>query len=130
MANLGTDLGNFDAVGTTVSGRELLVLDLCWRLRTDEGSLWTDRSYGYRLAQHLNDTLDATRLPAIASRAASELLKDERVRAASVACSLETITGIKQRLRAACTVTDADGPFRFVAAVTSDTFTLELMTAS
>lgn len=125
MANLGTDLGDLGAVETEITGSELLVTDLCWRLRTPEGTLFTDPSYGYDLAQHLNDALDAARLPAIATRIQLEFLKDDRVRQASAACSLETIDATKQTLRVTCDVTDAAGPFRFIVSVTSDSFTLE-----
>ena len=125
MANLGTDLGDFGPVEVEITGRELLVADLCWRLRTPEGTLFTDRSYGYALAQYLNDSLDAARLPAIATRIQLEFLKDDRVRQANAACELEHIDATKRRLRVTCDVTDADGPFRFIVAVTSDSFTLE-----
>lgn len=127
MANLGTDSGDFGAVENELTGRDLLVLDLCWRLRTPEGDLITDRGYGYPLRQHLNDALDASRLPAISNRGALEMLKDDRVLAATAAATLEQIDATKQRLRVRFDITDAAGPFRFIVAVTEDTFTLEVL---
>lgn len=127
MANLGTDTGDFNTKGTLISGRRLHATDLAWRFRTPEGSLETDRFYGYDLAQHLNDTLEPERLPAIANRCELECLKDERTLSASVHLALEKIEGVKMRLRMIVDISDAAGPFRFVVSVTSDDFTLEIL---
>ena len=127
MANLGTDLGDFGPVETELTGRELLVHDLCWRFRTDEASLWTDRGYGYNLLQFANDSVGEERLPAIENRAALECKKDDRVSAASVKATLEQVDALRQRLRLRVNVTDAAGPFQFVVAVTSDAFDLEVL---
>lgn len=128
-ANLGTDLGDFAAVETLVTGRELLALDISWRFQTPEGSLFTDPGYGYDLAQHLSDTMGAHELPAIAARCELECTKDDRVRAARCTLTLEDLDGTKRLLRLVTDLTDADGTFRFIISVTSDGFNLSTLEA-
>ena len=128
MANLGTYIGDFNAVGTLISGRRLHATDLVWRLRTDEGGLFTDRTYGYNLQNLLNETIEPERLPAIANRIELECMKDERTKSASARLSLEAIGGTvaKQRLRVEVDIEGDEGPFKLVINVTSDDFTHEL----
>ncbi len=128
MAHLGTDLGDFDAVGSLLSGRALLALDISWRFRTPEGSLFTDRGYGYDLRQFLNESVTEAQLGAIAGRCELEALKDDRVTAARATLALEAIDGTKRRLRLVLDLQDGDGPFKLVISVWSDGFTVEVLT--
>jgi hypothetical protein len=72
-----------------------------------------DQNYGLDLLAFLNDELDASFVGQIASSMQQEALKDERVRRASVQVSL---TGADAFV-AACTLTDAQGPFVLVLSV-------------
>jgi len=128
MAYLGTDLGDFDAVGTLISGRELLAKDIAWRFLTPEGDLFTDRSYGYDLHQFLNEAVTEEQLGAIAGRCELEALKDDRVAAARAALALEMIDGTTRRLRLVLDLQDGDGPFKLVISVWNDGFTVEVLT--
>jgi len=128
MAHLGTDLGDFDAVGSLLSGRALLALDISWRFRTPEGSLFTDRGYGYDLRQFLNESVAEAQLGAIAGRCELEALKDDRVVAARATLELEAIDGTKRRLRLVLDLQDGDGPFKLVISVWNDGFTVEVLT--
>lgn len=130
MANLGTDIGTFGPLEVELTGRELLATDIAWRFVTDEGSLFTDRKYGYNLRQFLNEPISPERLVAIQGRCEIEALKDDRVRKVRADVALTNLDGTKRKLSLALNLEDGEGPFKFIVAVTSDKFTVELLRSS
>lgn len=120
--DFGTDLScltDLSPTMATVSGRRLLGEAVARRLQTPRGRLLKHPDYGFDLAGHLNDDLSQADIAAIGSGVEAECLKDERVIAAAV---VSTFAG--GTLTVVITITDADGPFVLVFAVTSASVTL------
>lgn len=122
MADLGTDLAcvsDLSPTMATVSGRRALAEAIARRLQTPRGRLLRYPDYGFDLAGEINGDVDATQIASIKDGVEAECLKDERVLAAS---AVVTYTG--DTLTVVITLTDAQGPFVLVLAVSGVTVTL------
>lgn len=125
MTDYGLDIAmNSTATGMdpmlgTVSGRRCLSEALARRLQTPLGRLIDDPNYGYDLTSELGDDLGPGDLARIASQAASECLKDERV----IGCT-GTATLAEGTMTVGLVVVDGKGPFRLVLAVSDVTVAL------
>lgn len=123
MADLGTDFScvfGLDPRCIEVSGRTGLAQAVARRLITPRGRLIRYPNYGYDLRQFLNADLSPSELAQIQTQATAECLKDERVKSASVAASLD----INGKLTVEVTIDDGDGPFAFVLNVADLTIDL------
>ncbi len=122
-ADLGTDLScvsDLDATGAVVSGRRLLAEACARRLSTPRGALIDDPNYGYDLTDFVNADLGIGDLDAIQSGISSECLKDERVLACAALVTLD-VDGV---MTVTVQLTDGDGPFTLVLAVSDVTVDL------
>lgn len=120
--DLGTDLScltDLTATMSTVSGRRLLAEAIARRLQTPRGGLLKHPDYGFDLAGHINDDINASDIAVISSGVEAECLKDERVISATCACTFAVNT-----LTVVVTITDADGPFVLILAATAVSVTL------
>lgn len=127
MADLGTTLSCiFDCTAeyAVVSGRTCLAQALARRLITPRGGLIDDPNYGFDLTQFLNADMSPTDIAQCESGTEGECVKDERVLSADASVSV-TPTG---SLIVTITVTDADGPFSLVLAVSD--VTVQLLTVT
>lgn len=116
MSPAATDM---DAMLGFVSGRRCLSEALARRLQTPRGRLIDDPDYGYDLTGELGDDLGTGDLARIASLAAQECAKDERVISAQGNATLTAGT-----LTVAIQVQDGAGPFTLVLAVSDVTVAL------
>lgn len=117
-AELGTDLSCLEDLTddcAMTDGRVGLAQSVVRRYLTPRGGLLGDPDYGTCLEDYLNDDMSATDLAALFAAAEAEALKDERVVAANVTGSLDSL-GV---LTITVLLTDADGPFRLVLAVSA-----------
>ncbi len=119
-ADLGRDLSCVEDCTpdfVEVTGRLCLAQAVARRLSTDRGRLIDDENYGYNLARYLNDDFGPGDIPAIQAGARAECLKDERVRDAAVSIVVSA-AGV---MTATVLLTDGDGPFLLVLAITAVT---------
>lgn len=122
MTDYGTDLAtvftpygaDVDPAGIEVSGRLGLAQSLIRRLLTPRGRLIDDPDYGFSLTDFFADDLSQSDLGEIQGGVEAEMLKDERVVAASA-----TVTFQSTVLLVAISITDGVGPFKLTLAVTS-----------
>ena len=125
MADLGLDLAGVDDISpnlATVSGRRALIQAIARRLITPRGGLFYDPDYGFDLRQFLSGI---TASPgAIASGAAAEAEKDERVDQASAVVAFSG-NALMVKL-AIADGADGAGPFTFTIAVSK--VSVELLT--
>ena len=130
MTDYGVDVAmnasmtGMDPAMKSVSGRRALAEALVRRLQTPNGRSIDDPDYGYELLGELNDDIGPAELGRIASEAAAECLKDERV----VSCS-GTASFVLGVLTVGLVVGDAQGPFRLVVAARDATVSLLQVTA-
>lgn len=123
---LGTDLScvqDMDAAGAEVSGRTCLAQAIARRLSTPRGRLIYDPNYGYDLTGEINDDVSPADIARITSNVNAECLKDERVVSTTV-----TATFANSTLVVTIVLTDGQGPFVLVLAVTSVSVSLLAVT--
>ncbi len=116
MTDFGTDLSLVDDLEPTmreVSGTELLGQALFRRLTTPRGMLLDDPDYGTDVREFVSWGALPTKLAAIPALVRAELLKDERVEAATVSTA---VAGGAVRLN--ISIDTGDGPFPLVVDVT------------
>lgn len=89
---------------------------------TPRGGLIRDPNYGFDLTQYLNGDLNAVDIAQMSAGIEAECVKDERVLAASASVQL---TGAGA-LIVTITLTESDGPFSLVLAVSD--VTVQLLT--
>ena len=100
----------------SVSGRQLLLQDIQYRLQQEPGNeLIDDETYGFDVRMLVNDSFSPGQLTELASRVQLEVLKDERILAATAAARL----GSDRRLYLDIRATDALGPFELTLSVDS-----------
>lgn len=123
MADLGitlaltTDEGlDLDPGFGLVSGRRALAQAILARLDTPQGTLWYDPDYGRDLKRWLNESFAPSDVFRVQSEIEAECLKDERVRDVAATVTFEPQA---ERLRVVLALTDADGPFELVLAVSA-----------
>lgn len=127
MSDLGTTLSCvFDCTDeyAVVSGRTCLAQALARRLVTARGGLIDDPNYGFDLTQFLNADMSPTDIAQAESGTEAECLKDERVLAADATVAVTPA----QALIVTITITEADGPFSLVLAVSD--VTVQLLTVT
>jgi hypothetical protein len=122
-----------------VAGRQCLAECLARRLMTGRGDLIDDPNAGTDLTAQLNADLNQSDIPRLQSDIVHEWAKDERVVSSVVSVQLvgpDQVTAARSGVVAnplpvpvgvlvvSGTVTDGQGPFRLVIAVTSVTATL------
>jgi phage baseplate assembly protein W len=108
-----------DAAAAEVSGRTCLAQAMARRLSTPRGRLIYDPNYGYDLTGEINDDVTPRDIARITANVNTECLKDERVVATNV-----TATFANSILVVTIVLTDGQGPFTLVLAVTAVTVTL------
>jgi hypothetical protein len=117
---LGVDLAIEPDLGEVqgfVSGRACLAADLAHRLQTPRGTLFYDASFGYDVRRLLLLRLDTVALAVAAGDIRAELLRDERITAATVQITPPaTQTG---PLLIVCDLSTATGPFVLVLTVSA-----------
>lgn len=117
--NYGHDLfcvNDLDPGMLEVDGRVCLAQALARRLITPRGGLLDDPNYGYDLTGFLNDDVTHATLASMQGQINAEMLKDERVIAAS-----STVVFVSGQLIVTISITDGVGPFPLVLAVSSVT---------
>jgi phage baseplate assembly protein W len=120
--NYGTDYSCVTDLTSTlaqVSGRTLLAQAVARRVSTPRGSLFSNPNYGIDLTDFLNDGLTVNNVNSIAPIVDAELSKDERIISTATTCTL--VNGV---MNVAIIVTDADGPFLLVLAVSDVTVSI------
>jgi phage baseplate assembly protein W len=124
----GTDFGQdfdfFDDLNpqmTLVGGLQNLGQAIKHRLETGRGTLFYAPNYGLDTRAWLEETIDPAFLSTAAVQIQNEVLKDERVNAATVNATFDLASDI---LTIQINVTTDNGPFVFILAVTSLTVTL------
>ena len=123
MAALGIDLGcvfasnsaDLDPTGIEVSGRTCLAQAIARRLLTPRGRLLDDPNYGFDVAGYMGDDLSTSDLAQIRAGIENECVKDERVEGATAELTLAA----NGTLLINVTLSDADGPFTLVLAVSA-----------
>lgn len=116
MTDFGTDLSLVDDLEPTmreVSGTELLGQALFRRLTTPRGMLLDDPDYGTDVREFVSWGALPTKFAAIPALVRAELLKDERIEAATVSTA---VAGGSVRLN--ISIDTGDGPFPLVVDVT------------
>lgn len=126
MADLGTDIAmavnedgalDMDPYFGAVSGREALAQAVARRLTAERGSLFYDPNYGTDVRLSLNDSATSASLFRLRTAIEAEAMKDERVERARATVEVED-SG--RRIKVRLYLTDSDGPFQLVLAVTPD----------
>lgn len=119
MTDYGTDISllfDMDPMGMLVTGRTLLTQALIRRISTPRGRLLSNANYGYDVVGEVNDDIDPTSVPTIASNMDQEFMKDERV-----VSSTTTATLTNGVLYTSTTIVDGDGPFSLVLSISNVT---------
>jgi phage baseplate assembly protein W len=117
--DFGVDIAcgdDLDLFFDTVSGRDCLIQDVRNRLSTPRGSLINVPDYGLDVRAFLSTPITQARAFAIQTAIASEVTKDDRVRAASAAVTFNEAT---RALRITLAITTADGPFTLTLEATA-----------
>ena len=115
-ADHGTDVGGFedlDSIGSMVSGRRCLAEAIARRITTPRGMLIDNPDYGYDVRYMLLNDYSTAEMAAEIAAIEAECKKDERVVDASAAWSFS----VSGELLIALSITDGEGPFRFVLQV-------------
>jgi hypothetical protein len=114
----GTPLGQDLSSPSYMASGNLVVFEaVLRRWTTPTGALIDDPNYGYSLIDLVSDDLSPRDLRRAQQRLAAEATKDERVRRCVVVLAL-SVAGL---LSVDATITTANGPFRFVLAVSAVT---------
>ncbi len=119
MADLGVDidcLNDLDPTFALVSGRKALGQAIVRRLITPRGSLLHAPDYGFDVRAFLNESVTGREIFQIESGIEAEVLKDERLFEADATVTYDEPTA---RLTIHLRLTDADGPFDLVLAVSA-----------
>lgn len=106
--------------GAMVSGRTAIAQAIVRRLITPRGRLIGYPNYGFDLVRFLNDDIDAAGLARIRAGVEAECKKDERVLDCSAIVTL-SVVGV---MLVDITLTDAEGPFQLVLAVSEVTVSI------
>lgn len=125
MSDLGSDVWaapGLDPAFRLVSGRLAHAQAIVRRLATERGDLerlGDDPAYGYDVRRHVGDDTGPRTDFEVAAAVERQALADERTRTATA-----TVTAVAGTLTIALRISDADGPFSLVLAVTDVTVTL------
>jgi phage baseplate assembly protein W len=113
--DFGEDFNSpLDGYFGTVSGRQLLLQDIQYRLSQDPGNeIIDDENYGIDVRKLVNESFSPGQLVELAARVQLEVRKDDRVEACTVSARL----GADRKLYLDISVTDADGPFPLTLSV-------------
>lgn len=116
----GSDVSTFPDLDPTfalITGPRVIAEAVARRLMTPRGGgLHYDLAYGYDVRSLLNGSFSNAQIAAIGGEIEQEVLKDERVLAASVTMRFTQATG---SLLITIALTAADGPFTLVLDVTA-----------
>lgn len=96
------------------TGFRIVAEAIARRWMTPRGFLISDPNYGFDLTGMIGDDIDVAKLAQLGQGATAEALKDERVKS----CTLQ-LTFVDGTLTVRALVNTNQGPFRFVASVSS-----------